>query len=250
MSRKIPISIQKKVIKKWCEAKSRDVNARECGISSGAVSAILKEYRKKDRELDLLRVVALQLKEYNISVGSFAALIRCRQWLKAEYLHSGKTVEVEEEECDAIMERLSVFCFNKKMTVPEFGNEALVCSHTAEEFGVPLCDLPAYVNNLKDEAHTIKNKVDSLSAKEEQLFDDSEITKDQLKELFSYGPYLPKAYLSQKEENRRLKKELNECKIKIKNAEIYRRAEEIKAERKALGGYSSPNAVSSVERTK
>lgn len=249
MTRKIPASIKKKVMEKWLEAKSRDLTARECEISSGSVSAIVQEFRRSDKLLDLLRIVTLQLKEHNFSVKPFAGLIRCWQLLKSEYSATGKIIEVKEEEIDAIVEAFSVFCFTKKMTVPEFGNAVLTCCYAAEELGVALCDLPAHITTLKNEAIEMQTKVDSLSAKWEQLFHDYEITRDQLQELFSYGPYLPKAYLNLKEENRRLNKELTVCKTKIKNEEIYRRAEEIKAERKALGGYLSSKLVSSVERT-
>lgn len=226
MGRKIPASIQNKIIRKWTEGKSRDLVSRECMISSGSVSGILREYRKKDREFDLLRVVALQLKEHNISVRSFAGLIRCRQWLKAEYFDSGKATEVEEEEGQAIMEMLSIFCFNKNMTVPEFGNEVLGCSHAAEQLGVALCDLPAHINNLKEEAIAIQAEVSSLDAKKEHLFSDYKTSEILLKEISSYSPYLLEVHSRLKDENRELREELMKCKIKIRNAEIYRRAEE------------------------
>lgn len=181
------------------------------------------------------------MRQRGLTVEDFAPLLRCRELIKGKYSDSGKSIEMEEEEIDSLIETLSVFCFNKNMTVPEFGNEVLGCSHTAEEIGVPLCDLPVHISNLKKEAISIQAEVNLLSAKKEQLLKYYKISESQLNEISSYSPYLPEVHSRLKEENRELKEELMKCRIKIKNAEFYKRAEEIKSERKSLGGYLAPN---------
>ena len=62
MGSKIPREIRLQVIRKWLEGKTRDQIAGELEIGSGTVSEIIKEYRRGDLDADLLREVALNLK--------------------------------------------------------------------------------------------------------------------------------------------------------------------------------------------
>jgi intergrase/recombinase len=79
MGKRIPQSIQEKVISRWLDGKSRDVVARELRISGGSVSSIIQSRRRKDRQFDLLRVVAVQLRQRGLTVEEFAPLIRCSE---------------------------------------------------------------------------------------------------------------------------------------------------------------------------
>jgi intergrase/recombinase len=114
MGKRIPQSIQEKVISRWLDGKSRDVVARELRISGGSVSSIIQSRRRKDRQFDLLRVVAVQLRQRGLTVEEFAPLIRCRESIKREYSESGKTIDEEEEEVESLMQALCVFVSTKK----------------------------------------------------------------------------------------------------------------------------------------
>ncbi len=81
MGSKIPRPVRLEVIRKWLQGQRRDQIANEIGIGAGTVSGIVKEYRKDDPEFDLLREVALNLKNRGMSIESFAALIRLREVL-------------------------------------------------------------------------------------------------------------------------------------------------------------------------
>jgi hypothetical protein len=52
------------------------------GIGAGTVSSIINESRQNDPEFDLLRQVAVYLKNMGMKAGSFAPLIRCREILE------------------------------------------------------------------------------------------------------------------------------------------------------------------------
>jgi DNA-binding CsgD family transcriptional regulator len=134
MSKRIPKSIQEKAVAKWLEGKTRDQIARELKISGGSVSAIIKGRRRKDREFDLLRVVAVELRERNTDVESFSLFIRLRELLKSQYSDSSKSIEeVEEESIDSMMECLIVFCFIRKMSIQEFGTRVQSLYHAADQ---------------------------------------------------------------------------------------------------------------------
>jgi hypothetical protein len=76
MGAKIPREIRLEVINGWLQGKSRDQIANEVHIGDGTVSSIIKECRRGDPDFDLLREVALGLKNKGLNVESFAALIR------------------------------------------------------------------------------------------------------------------------------------------------------------------------------
>ena len=73
---KIPRPIRLQVIRKWLASISRDKIAQELQISTGAVSDMIKDLGKDDPEFDLLREVAVKVKNQNLDIGTFAPLVR------------------------------------------------------------------------------------------------------------------------------------------------------------------------------
>lgn len=227
MSKRIPKSIQEKAIAKWLEGKTRDQIARELKISGGSVSAIIKGRRRKDREFDLLRVVAVQLRERNTDVESFSLFIRLRELLKSQYSDSSKSIEeVEEERIDSTMESLIVFCFIRKMSVQEFGTQVHSLYHAADKFGVALHDLPAYVDQLA-------GKAIMLSSKKERLLKEYEVIKDVIADIQDSGPHLLEGYQKIKARLRDVEDECNRYKTENTNLKIKIEAPKIRRRRKA-----------------
>jgi hypothetical protein len=89
MSGKIPRPIRVQVIRAWLEGKSRDKIAQELEKSTGAVSSIIKDFRKDDPQFDLLREVAVKIKNQNMDVESFAPLVRVFKVLREKELLTG-----------------------------------------------------------------------------------------------------------------------------------------------------------------
>ena len=232
MGRRIPRSIKEKVISRWLRGKLRDLIARELILSTGSVTTIIQEHRRKDLQFDLLRVVALQLREQDITVESFAPLIRFRRLLKEEYSASGQSTEVQDKAIDALMEALRVFCFNRKTTVPDFGNQVYVLCQTANKFVVALEDMPAYVINLEKTANAMINKLESLKVQKTRLLSDYEITSDVIDDILSNGPYMLGAYLVMKARLRETENERDYYKNQAKSLKIELRVKEIEATKK------------------
>ena len=84
MGGKIPREITLQVIRKWLEGKSRDLIAHQLHIGAGTVSGVIKEFRREDFDADLLRQVALNLKDRGLDIQSFAPLVRLRHVLEEE----------------------------------------------------------------------------------------------------------------------------------------------------------------------
>jgi hypothetical protein len=106
-------------------------------------------------------VVAVALRELDITVESFAPLVRIRNLIQSEYSGSGKSVKLEEveEKIDSLFEALVVFCFNRKQTILEFGNNVHYLIHEADQLGISLSDLPAYVSGLMCKANAIRQEL-------------------------------------------------------------------------------------------
>jgi biotin operon repressor len=75
MGGKIPRPTRIQVIRLWLEGISRDKIAEELDISTGAVSGVIKDLRRDDPQFDLLREIAVKIKNLNLQVESFAPLV-------------------------------------------------------------------------------------------------------------------------------------------------------------------------------
>ena len=82
MGAKIPRLIRLQVIRALLEGKSRDKIAQKLDISRGAVSGIWEDTRRDDSQFDLLRGVAVKLKNRNLDIQSFAPLVRLYEVLR------------------------------------------------------------------------------------------------------------------------------------------------------------------------
>jgi len=244
MGKRIPKSIQRKVVSKWLLGKLRDQVAREVRISGGSVTNIIQSIKSKDREFDLLRLVALQLREQNVTVEAFAPLLRFRELIKMEYSDSEKSIEEQEENIESLMEALSVFCFNRKSTLPKFGNLVQSLHHMADKLGIPLCELPTHISDLAGTATAIQNEIHLLQNKKERLLKDYNITMDVINDILGHGPYILGAYQDKDARLREVEHERNEYKIELKNLKMEIKAREIETERKALRGRYNLNVSS------
>ena len=82
MGGKIPQPVRLEVIKKWLQGYSRDEIAKDTGIGAGTVSGIIQQCRQDDADFDLLRGVAVELRERGMRVENFAPLLRLKSLLE------------------------------------------------------------------------------------------------------------------------------------------------------------------------
>lgn len=220
MPRRIPRLIQEKVIAKWLEGKSRDQIARELKISTGSTSSIIEERRKKYSKFDLLRILAIKLREINLDVYSFAPFVRLRELILSEYVDSGKRNEEIDEHVESLMESLCVYCFNQGRSVEEFGNMVHDIYLAANKFGIGLADLPDYVKGLADRASTLRDEITLLKRTKQRILNDYLITMDTIEDILSNGPNMLGAYLKMKYQLRETKKELDRARIELFNSKV------------------------------
>ena len=210
MGAKIPRSIKVEVIRKWLEGKSRDQIAKELQIGFGTVSGIIKESRDNDPEFDLLRALAVKLRDQGYDVQSFAHAVRLREVLKQKGGLLDTTKEGHEEQVqekiEALMMGLEVFCFKQDFSIMEFVNLVHDLSWTAEILGVPLDKLPSYVKLLEGAVHRLTREIEQKKS----VFQDYGATINSLEEFRRNRPLLDK-FQEVTEELEKVKQQRDSC---------------------------------------
>jgi len=210
MGAKIPRSIKVEVIRKWLEGKSRDQIAKELQIGFGTVSGIIKESRDNDPEFELLRALAVKLRDQGYDVQSFAHAVRLREVLKQKGGLLDTTKEGHEEQVqekiEALMMGLEVFCFKQDFSIMEFVNLVHDLSWTAEILGVPLDKLPSYVKLLEGAVHRLTREIEQKKS----VFQDYGATINSLEEFRRNRPLLDK-FQEVTEELEKVKQQRDSC---------------------------------------
>jgi transcriptional regulator with XRE-family HTH domain len=216
MGGKIPRPIRVQAIRSWLEGKSRDKIAEELGISTGAVSSIIKDFRRDDPHFDLLRETAVKIKNLNMDIQSFAPLIRVYEVLREKELITGitgqKSFELMQDRMEALIVALEVFCFKGELSIEDFVSLVTNMYNTADKLGVPLDRLPAYITELKDRIDALRNEIDQIEAKKQDAFNDCNMTLESLQEYNANKPFIQqirklKQQLADKDEEIRKGKE-------------------------------------------
>src|ERR671910_566400 len=222
MGGKIPRPIKVQVIRSWLEGKSRDKIAEEIGISTGAVSSIIKDFRRDDPHFDLLRETAVKIKNLNMDIQSFAPLIRVYEVLREKELLTGiigrESLELMQNRMEALIVALEVFCFKGELSIEDFVSLVTNMYNTADKLGVPLDRLPAYITELKDRIDALRNETEQIEAGKQDVLKDCNMTLELLQEYNANKPFIQRI--------RELKQQLAD-----KDEEIRKGKEELENER-------------------
>jgi transcriptional regulator with XRE-family HTH domain len=195
MGGKIPRPIRVQAIKAWLEGKSRDKIAEELGISTGAVSSIIKDFRRDDPHFDLLRETAVKIKNLNMDIQSFAPLVRVYEVLREKELLTGiigqESLELMQDRMEALIVALEVFCFKKEqLSIEDFVSLITNMYNTADKLGVPLGRLPAHITELGDRIDALRGELDQLETKKQDALRVNEATAELLQEYNANKPFL------------------------------------------------------------
>jgi hypothetical protein len=192
MGGKIPRPIRVQVIEAWLEGKSRDKIAQKLQISTGAVSSIIKDFRKDDSQFDLLREVAIKIKNLNMNIDSFAPLVRVYEVLREKGLLTGITgkdsLELMQSRIEAQIVALEVLCFKEKLSIQDFVSLITNMYNTADKLGIPLDRFPAYITELKDRIDALRKKIGQIEAKKQDVLRDYGLTLESLQEYNANKP--------------------------------------------------------------
>lgn len=150
MGTKTPLPIKKEVIRLWLKGNSRDQIAREIGIGAGTVSLIIKECKQNDPDFDLLREVAVNIKNKSFDLNFLASSIRLRGILEENSLN--------DEQIESFIGKIEVHCFKRSLKVDEFINLISKISDISDNLDVTIDSLPEYVSQKKGILNEIVQK--------------------------------------------------------------------------------------------
>lgn len=112
MGKKLPRTIKLKVLEGLLSGKSHREIASCLELSPGSVSNILNQYiRKQVVDIDLLRSIAVKMKDQDLEVDDLAYSLHLRNMLK--------DLELSEERMDDFLEALSVYNYKNDIQNPE-----------------------------------------------------------------------------------------------------------------------------------
>src|ERR671921_623269 len=180
---KVPKSIKQRVIKQWLQGISRDQIAKDNGIGTGTVSAIIKDAKKDIPDIDLLREVALVLKSNDLDLVVLADSIRLKKKLD--------DMDLSEEEFVNVI------------------NKAVALS---KNLGIPVDQLANYILEQQLEFEELKGETEDAETKQLQVLRHYNINMDDLEEYRRNKPLVDRI--------RQLKEVINNLVREIKSKEF------------------------------
>ena len=134
MVARIPPSIKIKVLNEWLKGTPRNIIARDNGIGEGTVTGIIQQARNNDiPDIDLLRKLALMLKNEGLDVSHFASSVRLKKVLDR--------IGMSEEKLEYLIEDISVHSIQQEMDEKEFLSKMGEILQMAFDLDIPIADV-------------------------------------------------------------------------------------------------------------
>ncbi|TVP39370.1 hypothetical protein [Candidatus Nitrosocosmicus arcticus] len=160
--RKNSIRTKIPVLREWLGGVSRDNIAINNKIAKGFVSNIIQEFKNKEiPDIDLLREVAIALKNQDMDLIQFSRSMRLKNMLDG--------LEVSEEQIENFLEDLSVFFYKDDIRDTEkFLSQLESVSDMAESLDLSIYGIQAYVEEKKAELGTLDKELSAIKKQVEQ----------------------------------------------------------------------------------
>jgi hypothetical protein len=162
MDGKIPQPIRLEVIRRWLRGYSRDEIARDAEIGAGTVSGIIKQCRQDDADFDLLRGVALELRDRGMRVENLAPMLRLKSLLEEKEVAldvpKNGNLLAEYKKFESIIITLDALCFKRGMSMDQFSQCVFSFYSQIDNLGISVERLPEYLEDQRKEIHWIKSE--------------------------------------------------------------------------------------------
>ena len=169
MGGKIPQPVRLEVIRKWLQGYSRDQIAKDTRIGAATVSGIIQQCRQDDADFDLLRGVAVELKDRGMVVEEFAPLFRLKSLLEEKEvlleISENDNLFPEYKKFEAIIITIEVLCFKHDMPVDQFFERVRDQSSLADNLGISIGAIPSYLVHLQRNIENQREEIRRLQLK-------------------------------------------------------------------------------------
>ena len=174
MGGKIPRNIKVKVIRQWLDGLTRERIAKKEDIGTGTVTAIINEARKEEEynDIDLLREVAVRLKEEGIGLPVLASAIKLKRIMEEN--------DINEDQIEPIIQEFATYCLRYKIpydTIIKIGREAL---YLEQKFGVPIEKIPEYITHGKETVDSLEDQRQEILRQKQQAREELEAKQQEL----------------------------------------------------------------------
>ncbi len=211
MLSRVPKSIRERVIKQWLQAMSRDQIAKDNDIGAGTVSSIIKDTKQEIPDIDLLREVALVIKNDDLDLSVLANSIRLKKKLDGMGLN--------EDQIESLIENINIHCFKRGLTGEEFINIINKTVVLSQKLGMPVDELPNHIIQLELELEQVEREIEDVNMKEDLVLQKYDITMVDLEEYKRDKPLIDRIKQLEKElerakkEKKKLIEELSAAQI-------------------------------------
>lgn len=217
MGGKIPQPVRLEVIRKWLQGYSRDQIAKDTRIGAATVSGIVQQYRQDDANFDLLRGVAVELKDRGMVVEDFAPLFRLKSLLEEKEvlleISENDNLFPEYKKFEAIIITIEVLCFKHDMPVDQFFERVRDQSSLADSLGISIGAIPSYLVHLQRNIENQREEIRRLQIETKNEVQRQGATMNLLRE---YQANMPKLR-SNMDELDKVTKERDSCQRELEH---------------------------------
>jgi hypothetical protein len=179
---KIPKSIRERVIKQWLQAMSRDQIAKDNDIGAGTVSSIIKDSKQEIPDIDLLREVALVIKNDDLDLSVLANSIRLKKKMD--------DMGLNEDQIESLIENINIHCFKRGLTGEEFINIINKIVVLSQKLRMSVDELPNYIIQQELELEQVKGEIEDVNMKKDLVLQKYDITMVDLEEFKKNKPLI------------------------------------------------------------
>jgi len=156
LGKRIPSEIKTKVLDSWLFGIPINMIATCNGIGYGSVFRIIESSKSKIPDLDLLRAVAVMIKQEGLSLNDVASGIRIKNFL--EQMGSS------EIEMERLLTDIDIHSFKTNQTFSNFIKEIHEIHRFASGHGISIHQVDVYVEGKKKELQTLQIELDKLKS--------------------------------------------------------------------------------------
>ena len=156
MGKRIPKEIKDKVLDQWLFGIPTNVIAACNGIGYGSVYRITQSSKSKIPDLDVLRAVAVKIRQDGLSLSDVASGIRIKNFLDQ--------MGSSEIEMERLLMDIDVHSFKTNQTFSDFVNKIHEIHRFASGLGISIHQVDEYVEDKKKELQTLQVKLDKLKS--------------------------------------------------------------------------------------
>jgi hypothetical protein len=156
LGKRIPNEIKNKVLDSWLFGIPSNVIATCNGIGYGSVFRIIESFKSKIPDLDVLRAVAVMIKQEGLSLNDVTSGIRIKIFL--EQMGSS------EIEMERLLTEIDIHSFKTNQTFSNFVKEIHEIHLFASGLGISIHEVYDYVEHKKKELRTLQTELDKIKS--------------------------------------------------------------------------------------